>query len=227
LSRFFTPRTFLFLNELAANNRRDWFEQNRSRYEDDVRTPALDFIAHMAPRLAAISPHFTAIPRTQGGSLMRVFRDTRFSRDKTPYKTNIGIHFRHEAGRDVHAPGFYMHIAPEQVFLAVGIWHPDAPALARIRTEIARYPRRWLAVRDDASFGRSFALSGNSLVRVPRGFDAAHPMAMDLRRKDFIGICPMLPESVIEADFSDFAAARFADGAPLMRFLCKALGQAY
>ena len=227
MSGFFTPETFRFLNELAANNRRDWFERNRSRYEDAVRTPALDFIAAMAPRLAAISPHFSAIPRRQGGSLMRVFRDTRFSRDKSPYKTNIGIHFRHEAGRDVHAPGFYVHIAPEEAFLAAGIWHPDAPALARIRTELARYPKRWLAARDDAAFARSFELSGDSLVRVPRGFDATHPMAEDLRRKDFIGICPMLPGSVIEADFADFAAERFADGAPLMRFLCRALGQAY
>jgi uncharacterized protein (TIGR02453 family) len=227
LSGFFTPETFRFLGELAANNRRDWFAQNRQRYEHAVRTPALAFIADMAPRLAAISAHFTAIPRKQGGSLMRVFRDTRFSRDQAPYKTNIGIHFRHEAGRDVHAPGFYVHIAPEEVFLAVGIWHPDAPALARIRTEIDRYPQRWLAARDDAAFGRSFALQGDSLQRMPRGFDTAHPMAMDLRRKDFIGICPMLPESVIEADFADFTAARFADGAPLMRFLCKALGQAY
>jgi len=227
LSGYFTPETFRFLAALAANNRRDWFEQNRQRYEDAVRMPALDFIAAMGPRLAAISPHFTAIPRKQGGSLMRVFRDTRFSRDKTPYKTNIGIHFRHQAGRDVHAPGFYVHIAPEEVFLAVGIWHPDAPALARIRTEIDRYPQRWLAARDDAAFGRSFELSGDSLVRVPRGFDASHAMADDLRRKDFIGICPMLPESVTEADFADFTAARFADGASLMRFLCKALGQAY
>ncbi len=227
MSGLFTPGTFRFLADLAANNRRDWFEENRQRYEDAVRAPALDFIAAMAPRLAAVSPHFTAIPRKQGGSLMRVFRDTRFSRDKTPYKTNIGIHFRHEHGRDVHAPGFYVHIAPEEVFLAVGIWHPDAPALARIRTEIDRYPRRWRAARDDAAFRRSFRLDGESLVRVPRGFDAAHPMAGDLKRKDFIGICPILPESVVEADFADFTAARFADGAPLMRFLCKALGQAY
>jgi uncharacterized protein (TIGR02453 family) len=227
LNGFFTPETFRFLGELAANNRRDWFEQNRQRYEDAVRTPALDFIAAMAPMLASVSPHFTAIPSKQGGSLMRVFRDTRFSRDKSPYKTNIGIHFRHALGRDVHAPGFYVHIAPDEVFLAAGIWRPGAGALTGIRTEINRHPRRWLAARDDAAFGRSFSLGGESLVRVPRGFDAAHSLAADLKRKDFIGICPMLPESVTEADFAAFTAARFADGAPLMRFLCRALGLAY
>ena len=103
----FSKRTFDWLNELQANNNKAWFEEHRSRYEDDVRAPALAYIEAMAPVLRRISPHFTAIAKKTGGSLMRVHRDMRFAKDGQRYKTNIGIQFRHERGRDVHAPGFY------------------------------------------------------------------------------------------------------------------------
>ena len=101
----FTKSTFSFLDELAASNNRAWFEENKSRYESLVREPALAFIEAMEPALRKFAPNLRAEPRKVGGSLMRVFRDTRFSRDKTPYKTNIGIQFRHSLGKDVHAPG--------------------------------------------------------------------------------------------------------------------------
>ena len=133
---YFSDETFQFLSSLALNNNRVWFEENKQRYEDAVRTPALRFIDDIAVELAAISPHFLAIPKKVGGSLMRVYRDTRFSKDKRPYKTNIGIHFRHEVGKDVHAPGFYLHIAPGECFVGVGVWRPDSRALAKIRDAI-------------------------------------------------------------------------------------------
>ena len=111
----FSAATFSFLEELAAHNNRAWFEANKSRYESVVREPALQFIAAMAPLLAEFAPHFRAEPRRVGGSLMRVHRDTRFSRDKSPYKTNIGIQFRHALGKDVHAPGFYLHVSSRRM----------------------------------------------------------------------------------------------------------------
>ena len=117
----FPPQTLKFLKELERNNNREWFQANKSRYEDVVLEPALDFITTMGPKLHAISDHFVAIPKRMGGSLMRVYRDTRFGKDKTPYKTNIGIQFRHELGRDVHAPGYYLHIDNTGCFLAAGI----------------------------------------------------------------------------------------------------------
>jgi uncharacterized protein (TIGR02453 family) len=220
----FTPETFRFLAELAAHNQRDWFAGQRARYEQHVRGPALAYVEAMAPYLAAISPHVPAVAGKRGGSLMRVHRDTRFSRDKSPYKAHIGIHFRHALGRDIHAPGFYVHLAPDTAFVAAGLWHPDAVALAAMRTAIDRHPRRWRAARDDAGFTRSFTLGGESLKRMPRGYASSHPLAEDLRRKDHIGICPLLPESACVVDFADFTAERFADAAPLMRFACRALG---
>ena len=91
----FRPSTFKFLRELAANNNRDWFQAHKPRYESEVLEPALGFVQAMAPRLERISAHFMAVPKRTGGSLMRVYRDTRFAHDKTPYKINIGIQFRH------------------------------------------------------------------------------------------------------------------------------------
>ena len=123
-----------FLEELSANNNRDWFAENKDRYEELVRNPALDFIGAMGPYLERLSKRFEAIPKRSGGSMMRPYRDTRFAKDKTPYKTNVGIQFRHALGRDIHAPGFYVHIEPHDVFVGVGSWRPDSAALVKIRT---------------------------------------------------------------------------------------------
>jgi len=224
MTAHFSSATFDFLDELAANNERDWFQANKHRYEDDVRRPALAFIETMAPILADIAPHFRADARKMGGSLMRVYRDTRFSRDKTPYKTNIGIQFRHEAGRDVHAPGYYVHVSVHEVFLGAGIWHPEAEPLAKIRQHIVDRPADWLAARDDADFGRYFNLSGDSLKRAPKGFAADHPQIDDIRRKDFIAISELSTDTVLQAGFTGLCRQQFAAATPFMRFLCKGLG---
>src|SRR5438046_6848292 len=111
----FDKATFTFLRELKTHNDRDWFAANKARYLATVQGPALRFIADFAPRLAKITQRLVADPRPVGGSLMRIYRDTRFSKDKAPLKTNVGIQFRHEAGKDVHAPGIYLHLEPGSV----------------------------------------------------------------------------------------------------------------
>ncbi|HZV55497.1 MAG TPA: DUF2461 domain-containing protein [Rhodocyclaceae bacterium] len=223
----FSKATLNFLDELEANNERAWFEANKARYEALVREPALEFIAAMAPSLAKVAPHFRAEPRKMGGSLMRVFRDTRFARDKSPYKTNIGIQFRHELGKDVHAPGFYVHIATDGCFFGVGCWHPEADALGRIRDLIAAQPDRWFAARDDRKFATQFALAGDSLARPPRGYAADHPAIDDLKRKDFIALAPLSFDEATRPGLVKLAGTRFAVAVPFMGFLCEALGVAY
>jgi len=223
----FSKSTLGFLDELASNNDRGWFEANKPRYESLVREPALQFIAAMAPSLRTFAPTFRAEPRKVGGSLMRVFRDTRFARDKSPYKTNVGIQFRHALGRDVHAPGFYVHIASDECFLAVGCWHPEAEALGRIREFIAAKQKRWFAARDDKKFSAQWALAGDSLTRPPRGYAADHPAIEDLKRKDFMGISPLSFEDVTKGGLVKLAGARFAAAAPFMQFLCEALDVPY
>lgn len=222
----FGARTLRFLEELEAHNERDWFNANKSRYESDVLSPALGFIAAMGPHLEEISEHFAAIPKRVGGSLMRVHRDARFARGK-PYKTNIGIQFRHELGKDVHAPGFYVHLDKRECFLAAGLWRPEKRALDDIRQAIVDRPALWRKARDDERFQATFSLGGSALKRPPRGWPAEHPNVEDLKRKDHIASCSMAPEEAGRADFVDATAAKFAATGPYMRFLCGALGLAF
>lgn len=223
----FTPATLSFLDEMAANNNRAWFDANKARYEALVREPAFDFIVAMAPLLEGFAPNFRADARKVGGSLMRVFRDTRFSRDKTPYKTNIGIHFRHALGKDVHAPGLYVHVSTAECFLGAGCWHPEADPLGRIRGRVAAEPERWFAARDDRKFRGHWTLAGDALTRPPRGFGGDHPAIEDLKRKDFIALAPLSFDEVVARRLPKLAAGRFNAATPLMRFLCEALGVAY
>jgi uncharacterized protein (TIGR02453 family) len=181
-SAHFSSAFFKFFKELEHNNNRDWFQRNKQRYETDVKEPILRFIVDFGPRLEQISQHFLADPRPVGGSMFRIYRDTRFSKDKRPYKTNAGIQFRHEAGRDVHAPGFYLHLSPTEVFAGSGIWHPDGKTLAQIRQAIVENPDGWRK----ATRKRGMRLGGDSLKRPPRGFDPDHPLIEDLKRKDFV-----------------------------------------
>jgi uncharacterized protein (TIGR02453 family) len=221
-SASFSPALFAFLRELRQNNDRDWFNANKRRYQDEVQEPALQFIADFAPRLEEISPHFVADPRPVGGSLFRIHRDTRFARDKTPYKTHTGIQFRHELGRDVHAPGFYLHLEPGSVFVAAGIWHPDTATLAKLRESIDRDPDGWRKALRQSRMGETFQLEGDSLKRPPSGYDASHPLLDDLKRKDFIAVARLEEKAVTSPGFADELAATFRTSAPFVRFLCEA-----
>ncbi len=220
---YFNEGTFDFLDRLADNNQREWFHEHKAFYEGCVREPALRLIADVAEELPHLSPHFVAIPRKVGGSLMRAHRDTRFGKDKTPYKTNIGIQFRHVLGKDVHAPGYYLHISSHQSFLGVGIWRPDAPSLTRIRTRIVEKEGEWIKARDHRPFKKQYHISGKSLITSPRGFSKAHPMIKDLRRKDFIAIHDVDSDLVLSSRLKSTMMKRFADASPYMRFLCQAL----
>ena len=222
----FSDATFDFLGQLATHNDKAWFEQNKSRYEALVREPALDFIEAIGPLLNAFAPRFNAIPRKAGGSLMRVYRDTRFSADKTPFKTNIGMHFRHALGKDVHAPGFYVHIAPDECFLGAGCWQPEPDALGKIRDAIAHKPEQWFAARDGLQ-GTGWQLWGECLSRPPRGYAADHPAIEDMKRKHFVGLLSLSRAEVMAPDFVELAARRMTETAPFMRYLCGALEVQY
>ena len=219
----FGPGLMKFLKELAANNRRDWFEQHKDRYEAEVREPALAFIRAFAPRLERISPYFVASDKKVGGSLMRIHRDVRFSKDKSPYKTNVGIQFRHESGKDVHAPGFYLHIEPSGCFLGAGMWHPEAQALRGVREAIAADPAGWKKVRDGKAFRSRWDLAGDSLKRPPKGFDPEHPMIEDLKRKDHIAVADVDPKLLVSPDLVKDLADRFRAAKPYMAFQAAAL----
>jgi len=213
-----------FMGELADHNDRDWFKANKGRYDADVKGPALAFIGEMAPHLADVSPHFLAVPKAQGGSLFRIHRDTRFSKDKTPYKTHTAIQFRHEAAsRDVHAPGFYVGLEPGASGLGAGAWSPPSPALKQIRNLIVAEADTWQQVKDAlASEGLEF-MGDDMLKRAPKGFDAEHRHIDDLRRKTFAVHRSLSDAEVCAPDFAATLAGHYQAASPLIRFLCVAL----
>jgi len=216
----FPPGTLDFLHDLALNNNRDWFTANKSRYEDYVVQPSLDFIAAIGQRMPKLSEHITCIPKRVGGSLFRIYRDVRFAHDKRPYKTNIGIHFRHEQARNAHAPGYYFHIGVDDCFLGGGMWRPDAAALDRIRTRIVEKPGEWKKLMNGRKFNRSFEFRGESLKRPPKDYPADHPYLTDLKRKDFIAIANFDHGLILDPDVVNYALELYANAAPLMQFLC-------
>lgn len=219
----FKPVTVSFLQELSENNNRNWFMQNKQRYETDVLIPALNYISAMSEPLAKISPQFNAVPKRIGGSLMRIYRDTRFSKDKTPYKTNIGIHFRHRLGKDMHVPGYYVHIAPDEIFVGIGTWHPPSDALLKIREHIIEHPKNWLSARNDKCFREQFVLYGDKLKTAPRGFPKDHKLIEDLKWKDFIAVQNLNKSDIHNNNFVELSIRLFKTTTPYMKFLCDAL----
>jgi uncharacterized protein (TIGR02453 family) len=219
----FDPSLVKFLSRLARNNNRDWFERNRQRYEQEVREPALAFIRAIAPRIERISPHIFVSDSKVGGSMMRPFRDTRFSPSKIPYKTNLGIHFRHELGENAHAPGLWMHVEPGEFWLAVGMWKPDAATTDKVRRRIADHGQEWLAARNGRRFRSMWEIVGDSLKRPPRGYDPGHPLIEDLKRTEFLGLREFGMKELYRKDVVALVANSFAAASGFMKFLCDAL----
>jgi uncharacterized protein (TIGR02453 family) len=138
----FNEGLFRFLKELASNNERAWFQENKARFEVEARDPMLRFIGAFGDPLSSISRYFDADPRPVGGSMFRIYRDTRFSKDKTPYKTHLAAHFPHKGcAEGVHGPGFYLHLEPGASFAGGGLWHPDPETLFKRVSAKSRGPR--------------------------------------------------------------------------------------
>lgn len=218
--RYFTPESFAFLRELRENNNRDWFAANKQRYERDIRDPALRFISDFGPPLSKIAPRLVADPRR---SMFRIYRDTRFSRDKSPYKTHVGIHFFHEKAKAAASvPGFYLHVSPGESFAAAGIWHPDPPSLAKVREAIAGGPPDWKRIKRS-----KLPIEGGSLKRPPRGYAADHPFVEDLKRTDFVTSIRLEDEQLSDPKFiSEFGRA-CRKMTPLVQFVARALRLAW
>lgn len=219
---YFRTATLDFLQDLEVHNDRAWFQANRQRYEDDVKAPMLRLITDLQQPLRRVSRHVVADPRVQGGSMFRIHRDLRFSPDGTPYKTNTGAQFRHEAGRDAHAPGYYLHLEPGNCGMAAGVWHPPTAVLNRIRTRMVERPGDWTRTRN-AVVSEDWTLPDDRLVRAPRGFDPDHRHIDDLRLRS-VAVWHSLDEDEITADdFLDRFVDHCRHARPLMRFVCRAL----
>jgi uncharacterized protein (TIGR02453 family) len=221
---YFSPKLFKFIRELKTNNNRDWFQANKPRYESDVKEPLLAFIGDVGPHLQKISKSTIADPRPVGGSMFRIYRDVRFSKDKSPYKTQASAWFKHAQGKDVHAPGFYLHLEPGNVFAGAGIWHPDSKTLGEIRDAIVDDPAKWKRMKAGKTFKSLCSLQGDTLIRPPKGYDPDHPLIEDLKRKDFTVLIPLTQKAATSADFLDQFVKACKAASPLNKFLCGAIG---
>lgn len=215
----FSPSLFKFLRDLKRHNERPWFQENKPRYIAEVQQPMLRFIADFATPLRKLAPAFDADPRPVGGSMFRIYRDTRFARDKSPYKTHASAHFRHkQTSADVHGPGFYFHLEPGGCFIGGGLWLPEAPLLKKVRDAIAYDAKGWGQVRRKVG-----EIEGESLTRAPQGYDPAHPHIEDLKRKSFFASVSFEDREVCSPDFLGQCAQACRSVAPLMRFLTEAV----
>ena len=214
--RYFDVETFAFLRDLAKNNDRDWFAENKDRYEGSVKEPFLQFINDVGPELRKVSKALVADPRPNGGSMFRIYRDVRFSRDKSPYKPYASAHF--SMGKGEHGPGYYLHVQPGQCFLAGGMWMPEPPVLQSIRERISAKPAEWKKARVELDD------SEETLKRPPRGFDADDPMIEDIKRKSFTGSVMLTEKQLTGPDLIKTFIGGCRTLAPLMKFLSASAG---
>ena len=233
---YFTPATFKFLRELRRNNNREWFLRNKPRYEAELKQPCLRFIAALAAPLHKISAQYVADPKPVGGSLFRIYRDARFSRDKSPYKTHAGMSFYHQSARSaargdsasaafgrLDAPVFYLHLEPGGCFIGGGLWHPQPATVKRVRSFMINNPASWKKATREARFRKVFALEGEALSRPPLGYDPEHELIEDLKRKDFVATAELGEADVCAPDFIKTVLRHYALMAPLADWLCGAL----
>jgi uncharacterized protein (TIGR02453 family) len=221
---YFTDDLFRFLDELRQHNNRDWFQQNKQRYETSVRGPFISFIGDLGGPLKKINPHMIADPRPVGGSMMRIYRDIRFSRDKTPYKTSVAAHFWDSRGKEGATPAYYLHLESGHSLIGAGIWRPEPGALKKIRDAIVADGRRWRRVTSGADFRSTCGMAGESLKRPPLGYDPQHPMIEDIKRKDFATSSLLDDRQVCGVDFMKCVLDAFRASAPFVQFLSDAIG---
>ncbi|MGH7740289.1 MAG: DUF2461 domain-containing protein [bacterium] len=220
---YFTPELFRFLKTLKRNNNRPWFLKNKEKYERLVRNPMLDFIGQLGPSLRKISPHLVVDNSPTRGSMFRIYRDARFSKDKTPYKTHVAARFPISRQREIHTPGYYLHLEPGQVFSGGGVWRPDAPALAQIRDYLLNHPREWKAILSNKTFMKFCSPEGDKLQRPPKGYPVDHELIEYLKLKDFVFYTAFTEKQACSPDFMKRLVEAYAAAEPYMRFLTQAL----
>jgi uncharacterized protein (TIGR02453 family) len=219
---YFSPATFRFLRALGRNNNRTWFKAHQDDYEAQVRGPYLQLISDLQLPIAKLSRHYRADPRKVGGSLFRIQRDTRFSGDKTPYKTWAGARIFHERRNEIAAPSFYLHIAPGDCFVGAGLWHPESRTLKNIRAFIADNPAAWKRAAHSRTFREHYEFWGESLTRAPQGFPPDHPLIEDLKRKSFAAGVGFDDDFACSPKLFAFVVDHFTRLAPLVDYLCAA-----
>ncbi len=211
----FSEPAVRFLVELAANNDRAWFQPRKAEYERLLKRPLEDLCVALGERFAARDIPLVADPAR---SPFRIYRDVRFSRDKSPYKAHVSASFPWRDG----GPGGYFHFQPGEIFAGGGMWHPEVERLAAWRALLASNPGRIHAVLDAPSFAATFGqVNGDRLKRVPAGFTADHPEAELLKLKDVTFGRRLSDDEAFSPGLPDILAGIFADAVPVFRLLAE------
>jgi uncharacterized protein (TIGR02453 family) len=212
-----------FMKRLKRNNNRPWFEKHKEEYETFVKLPMQSLIVALHPHFEVFAPEFDIHPKK---SLFRIYRDVRFSKDKTPYKTHVAAHFvLRGKPKGVEGSGYYLHIEPGEVFLGGGVYMPDGDQLKKIRKAIVGQPDRFLSIFEQKEFKKIFKrLQGEKLQRVPQGYEPDHPMAEWLKYKQFFVWVEWGEARSFREKFVTDVAEVFEAATPLVRFLNEAMG---
>lgn len=224
MATYFSDASFKFLRGLARHNDKTWFNDHKAQYEDHVRQPFLRLLTDLQPDLAAVSLHFRSEPKTVGGSLFRIYRDARFSNDKSPYKSWQGARLFHERYKQVPAPSFYLHLQPGECFVGAGLWHPEPDTQRRVRQFILDNPGSWKKAAHDAPFRRRFEFEeSEKLVRPPRGFPADFEFIEDLKHRNFVFWRSLDDATMTGPKLRQTVAADLKALGPFVDYLCAAL----
>jgi len=212
----FTPKTLSFLKSLKRNNKREWFHARRDQFDEHCRAPMVEVVERLAIDLPAFAPELMVGVKE---SLFRQFRDTRFSGDKTPMKTNVAATFPHRALGRMNGASFYFEVGPDYVWIGGGVYRPDTSQLHLLREHIATNHRKFEAIVTTPAFKRLGGLKGDKLTRVPRGFDREHPAAAFLMHKQFMGFREEPGAFATSKDFYKNLLATFKTLSPMVKFL--------
>ena len=213
----FTTDTLKFLRALKRNNRREWFNAHRDDYEMYVRQPMTAIVERLADDFRAFAPELVASPKV---SMYRIYRDTRFSDNKTPYKTHIAAVFPTRGLARHEGAGAYFHISPDEVWIGGGMYMPQPPQLVAVREHIGGHVKQLRAIVESPGFRKHVgALQGDKLTRVPRGFARDHPAAEYLTFKHFIAGADLPPTLATSPAFYKTVLTVFRQITPLARFL--------
>ena len=211
----FTAHTLAFLRALKRHNDRTWFAAHKDDYETHVRAPMLATIDRLAGDFPRIAPDLIAVPRC----MYRIHRDTRFSPDKTPYKTHVAAVFPHRALPKNESAGLYFHLSPDQLWIGGGLYAPQTPQRQRIREHIAANLRSFRSLVESPVFRRLGGVTGTSLKRVPRGFPPDHEAAPYLKLQQYLVGATLDPALTTSPRFYGTLLRRFTALAPFITFL--------
>jgi uncharacterized protein (TIGR02453 family) len=221
---FFSQDYLLFFQELAANNNKDWFDINRKRYEKNVKVPFSAFTQHMIGKFNALDPSFNDL--LSKDCVFRINRDIRFSKDKSPYKTNIGIWFTQNKFSK-NSPGYYIHFEKGKSFIAGGVWCPESNELKRIRKEITFFYEDLEAIINDKKFKSEYGEltrdDNNTLKKAPKDFHPNHPAIEFLKLKSFTATKKIDDKLFLDPNFSKIIAKKLIILKPINDFLNRAL----